>query len=257
MPIMKNKIVIATGGFDPIHAGHIAYLDAAAELGDMLLVGVNSNDWLVRKKDRAFMDFRGRCTIIGKLAMVDGFIIFDDSDNSANDAINMVKQKYPDAEIIFANGGDRTKDNTPEQEMYGNDPQVTFVFGVGGDKKIDSSSWILDEWKAPKTIRPWGYYRVLHEDDGVTVKELTVEPGKSLSMQRHAHRSELWLVGDGQCKVKNNLNDNELVLNKHESTHIAVNEWHQLFNPFSKPCKLIEIQYGTFCIEDDIERKQD
>lgn len=243
------KIVICTGGFDPIHSGHIAYLEAAKKLGDMLIVGINSDAWLERKKGRAFMPWAERASIVQNLKMVQGVIAYNDDDNSSCAAINWVRNEYPDDEIIFANGGDRTKDNIPEMIF----DDVEFVFGVGGDNKANSSSWILEEWKSPKTLRPWGYYRVLHEVTGAKVKELTVDPGQSLSMQRHKDRSEYWLVTEGECKVEREFS--ALFLRQHETMCIPVGEWHQLSNPFNKPCRIVEIQYGERCVEEDIERR--
>ena len=197
------RIIICTGGFDPIHSGHISYLNHADHLGDYLVVGLNSDTWLERKKGRAFMPWRERMVVLDNLHMVDEVIDYDDSDGSSIDAIRKVKEKYPNDEIVFANGGDRTQDNIPEMVV----DNVEFVFGVGGDNKANSSSWILEEWKAPKTERPWGYYRVLHEVEGTKVKELTVEPGESLSMQRHKNRAEYWLVTDGQAVVKSTMDN--------------------------------------------------
>jgi len=131
---------------------------------------------------------------------------------------------------------------------------VEFVFGVGGENKANSSSWILQEWKAPKTERPWGYYRVLHDVPGTKVKELTVNPGQSLSMQRHLHRAEHWHVSEGQCIVERDFNTKEL-LTTHQRLDIKPNDWHKLTNPFKSPCKIVEIQYGSQCSEDDIERR--
>lgn len=245
------KIVLVTGGFDPLHSGHIAYFKAARLLGDMLIVGINSDDWLKRKKGRAFMPWNERLCIINNLAMVDEVYTFDDEDGSAKHFIRQVRAHYPDAELIFANGGDRTKDNIPEMNII--DLNLRFEFGVGGSNKANSSSWILEEWKAPKTIRPWGYYRVLHEVDGTKVKELTIEPGQSLSMQRHQYRAEHWLVSEGKCDIET---DDEIrTIRKHETVDISVNQWHRLTNPYNFPCRIVEIQYGTDCLESDIERK--
>jgi cytidyltransferase-like protein len=248
---MINRVVLVTGGFDPLHSGHIAYFKAARALGDMLVVGVNSDSWLERKKGRAFMPSNERITIIQNLKVVDHCILFNDDDGSAREAIRNVKLLYPNSQIIFANGGDRTQDNIPEMT----ETNVEFAFGVGGKEKLNSSSWILEEWKAPKTIRSWGYYRVLHDVSGAKVKELTIDPGKSLSLQKHQHRSEYWLITEGRCQVYNG----ELVthkLSRHDQVEIPNNTWHQLSNPYDQPCRIVEIQYGARCTENDIERRE-
>lgn len=139
-----KKIVIATGGFDPIHSGHIAYLNEAKKLGDFLVVGLNSDEWLKRKKGKFFLSLNERYCILSNLKMVDFAINFDDSDNSAKNAILKIRSAYPNEKIIFANGGDRTSKNIPEMSL--NDDNLEFVFGVGGDFKMNSSSWILNKW---------------------------------------------------------------------------------------------------------------
>ena len=251
------KVVLVTGGFDPLHSGHIEYFKEAKQLGDHLVVGVNSDDWLTRKKGQPFMPFEERCTIIKELECVDEVIGFNDADDTANHAIfQILSTKGSRTKVIFANGGDRTIKNIPEMEFT----DVEFMFGIGGKHKKNSSSWILQEWKAPKTIRNWGYYRVLHESGKeVKVKELTVEPGQSLSMQRHKERSEHWFVDSGIATVYtlDSSSDVDLmgVYSAHESLHIPVGTWHQLVNEHTTPLKLVEIQYGSKCVEEDIERK--
>jgi len=250
-----KKIVLVTGGFDPIHSGHIAYFEAAKKLGDKLVVGINSDSWLERKKGRSFMPINERVAIIQSLKVVDHAILFNDDDGSAIEAIKNVQLLYPNDEIIFANGGDRTALNIPEMIMA----NVVFKFGVGGEDKSNSSSWILEEWKAPKTERPWGYYRVLHEVPGCKVKELTIEPGQSLSMQRHFKRHELWHITEGRCEVDQQMNSGYalpmLTLTQHSQVAIPLGDWHRIRNPFDEPCRMIEIQYGNSCVEEDIERK--
>ena len=249
------KVVVATGGFDPIHSGHIAYLEAAAKLGDILIVGINSDAWLTRKKGYPFMPVGERVAIVKALKCVDHTVLFDDSDGSAIEAINNARLIYPDCQIIFSNGGDRTIHNIPEQTAFKDDPTVEFVFGVGGDFKMNSSSWILQEWKAPKNTRQWGYYRVIHEVPGMKVKELTVEPGKSLSMQRHKYRAEFWIVSEGVASLKRLGKEGYTVLQPHHQNTIYPEQWHQLVNQTTEPVKIVEIQYGVKCDEDDIERK--
>jgi cytidyltransferase-like protein len=251
---MNKKIVLVTGGFDPLHSGHIAYFNSARELGGKLIVGLNSDAWLQRKKNQAFMPWNERATVVAALHSVDRVINFNDDDNTAIDAIRKTTELFPNHSVVFANGGDRTEDNIPEMVFS----DIEFVFGVGGENKTNSSSWILQEWKAPKTERPWGYYRVLHEVEGTKVKELTVMPGQSLSLQRHKHRQEFWHVTEGQCNVEQRMPGGyalpTITLNKYSQLSIPQNDWHRIYNPFDAPCKIVEIQYGVQCIEEDIER---
>ena len=247
-----DKVVVITGGFDPIHSGHIDYINAASELGDILIVGVNSDEWLVRKKGRSFMPFEDRISIIGALHNVDYAIPFNDRDGTAKDAIAWARRVYPNHAIVFANGGDRTSDNIPEMDFV--DDNIEFVFGVGGTNKANSSSWLLEEWKNPKTLRNWGYYRVLHETGKtVKLKELVVEPNKELSMQRHSKRAEFWFVSEGIALLKTL--DDAIIYKQFDTIHIPSGSWHQLVNATDEPLKIIEIQYGSECIEEDIERK--
>lgn len=246
--------ILVTGGFDPLHSGHIAHFEAAKMLGDRLIVGVNSDAWLENKKGRSFMPWHERAAIVKAIGCVDEVIEFNDSDGSAKDACLKVKFRYKDDVVIFANGGDRTAKNIPEMDV----PGITFAFGVGGTNKVNSSSWILEEWKAPKTERPWGYYRVLHEVPGTKVKELTIEPGQGISLQRHQGRSEYWHVTSGEVVVEsrmpNGYNLPPRVLKTHENHHVPCDEWHRLINLSQEPCKIVEIQYGDRCEESDIER---
>ena len=171
--------------------------------------------------------------------------------------------------VIWNNGKNKYKikgmlDNTKRQPQMSWNAficDVEFVFGVGGENKMNSSSWLLDEWKAPKTVRTWGYYRVIHEYEKQTkVKELAVPPGNRLSMQRHRKRSEHWLVSEGTATVYTicpTSTDYELlgVFNKHQDLHIDKEQWHLLANETDKPLRIVEIQYGENCVEEDIERK--
>ncbi len=255
-----NKIIVLSGGFDPIHAGHVRMIQSARLLGDHLIVGVNSDSWLERKKGQAFMPWHHRAEVVKNISGVREVLSFDDSDGSACDLLKKVKLKFSTSEIIFANGGDRTDKNIPEMSVDG----VSFVFGIGGFDKSGSSSDFLRDWKEAKTNRPWGEYRVIynHRSPGncTKVKELTVLPGQRLSMQKHRHRTEFWHVVEGMCDVYSTMESGYTLpprtLSIHDRIDIPVGEWHQLSNPYTTPCRIVEIQFGNECEENDIERRQ-
>jgi hypothetical protein len=107
-------------------------------------VAVNSDAWLIQKKNKFFMPFSERANIISNFDMVDEVIGFEDDDmGSCSNALEKMKVKYPESEILFCNGGDRREDNIPEMQVQG----IQFKFGVGGDYKMNSSSTILKDWE--------------------------------------------------------------------------------------------------------------
>lgn len=246
--------VVATGGFDPIHSGHIKYLKEASLCGIRLVVGVNSDEWLSRKKGRAFMPFEERAAIVSELACVDQVIGFDDSDGSAIHCLEQVKLLYPSDTIIFVNGGDRTSDNIPEMAVEG----IEFEFGIGGEDKKNSSSWILKEWSQPTTQRKWGTYKVLDSNGSWRVKELSFDEGQSLSDQKHEHRSEHWHVVKGSILMEldhgNRLTESRIYW-EGQSIDIPKGVWHKATNVGSGPAKVIEVWLGDKLEESDIERR--
>jgi len=139
-----DSLTLVTGGFDPIHSGHIKYFEDAKTFSDNLVVGLNSDQWLINKKGQYFQTWKERANIISHLDMVNIVIDWDDSDDSACKAIEKCFQLTN--KIYFANGGDRAEDNTPELDAFENDERVLFIWGVGGNNKINSSSWILDKY---------------------------------------------------------------------------------------------------------------
>jgi len=117
----------------------------------------------------------------------------------------------------------------------------------------------MEQIMTERTVRNWGHYDVLADYGTCKLKELVVEPGCSLSYQRHRHRAELWFVRSGNGRLILNeaddmiLND-EVKLTPDKSVTIPPYTWHQLINDSEQPLKIIEIQYGENCIEEDIER---
>lgn len=139
-------VSVVSGGFDPIHSGHVDYLHSARQLSDMLVVGVNSDSWLTRKKGRSFLPLSERLYIVSNLKPVDLSLEFNDDDGSAKGLIIRVREMLPKHKILFCNGGDRTSENIPEMDTSVDN--IEFVFGVGGTNKKNSSSWILKNWAA-------------------------------------------------------------------------------------------------------------
>lgn len=138
---MKNTIVAVSGGFDPIHSGHIEMIYQARAHGTHIIVGLNSDAWLTRKKGRPFMPYRERAAVVGAIKGVDRVMSFNDDDNTACDFLYKLKDQYPDCQIIFANGGDRTEANIPEMLV----PGIEFKFYIGGTKTASSSDF-LKSW---------------------------------------------------------------------------------------------------------------
>ena len=140
----KKSVIILSGGFDPVHKGHLRMFREASTLGHQVIVGLNSDEWLTRKKEKPFMNFEERKEILEGFKYVNQVLPFDDSDDTANDIIKKVCNLYQneDVNIYFANGGDRTSDNVPEMKVC-KDLDVVMLWGVGGGK-IQSSSWLIN-----------------------------------------------------------------------------------------------------------------
>ena len=128
----KKPTVMVSGGFDPVHAGHIRMIRHAAQFGDVIVVA-NSDNWLFRKKGFVFMEWERRVEILNAIKGVVLVDSVDDADDTVCEAIRRLKPTY------FANGGDRGKSNTPEQAVC-EELGIELLWGIGGEEKLDSSS---------------------------------------------------------------------------------------------------------------------
>lgn len=201
------------------------------------------------------MPFEERRAVLENMEMVDAVFSVDDDDNTVTQGLVHVRDFYgSENQYVFCNGGDRGKDNIPEMLVEG----YKFVFGVGGDYKANSSSWILKNWKYPTEKRVWGEFSNLFQDDAVKVKELIIQPGQGISYQRHFKRSEIWFVSKGELKVKHSFRHHTAyrihTLKKDDVFTVHQGDWHQAYNTSDQPCHIIEIQFGSETNEDDIER---
>lgn len=142
-------LYIVSGGFDPLHEGHIENIIESRENSDGVIVLLNSDAWLTRKKGKPFMNFETRRIIMENIKGVVDVMGFDDSDNTACNGLKRARQKYPTANLTFAKGGDRTSDNIPEIPMCESlNIEIKYNVGasVSGRVKPNSSSWILERW---------------------------------------------------------------------------------------------------------------
>ena len=128
----QKPTVMVSGGFDPVHAGHIRMIRHAAQYGDVIVIA-NSDDWLWRKKGFVFMEYERRIEILNAIKGVILVDSVDDSDGTVCDAIVRHKPTY------FANGGDRGRSNTPEQSVC-EELGIELLWGIGGEEKLQSSS---------------------------------------------------------------------------------------------------------------------
>ena len=141
---VKKNIIILSGGFDPVHKGHIRMFKEAS-LNGMVVAGLNSDQWLIRKKGKFFMPFVERKEILESIRYIDLVKSFDDSDDTACSLINKINNEYSENyNIFFGNGGDRTNQTTPEIKFC-NDNNIDLIWGLGGGK-IQSSSELLKNW---------------------------------------------------------------------------------------------------------------
>ena len=140
----KPKTVAVSGGFDPVHVGHVRLFSEARELGDRLVVILNNDNWLTKKKGHVFMPEKERKEVIEAFEAVDEVIVsFHSEDSEDMSVCEELKKIKPD---IFANGGDRTKKNIPEIPVC-KAIGCEMIFSVGKGGKIQSSSWLVEKYK--------------------------------------------------------------------------------------------------------------
>ena len=140
-----DSIVLVSGGFDPVHSGHIKLIEEASKYGNVVVL-LNSDGWLHNKKGKSFLPFEERKIIMNALKNVIDVIECGEYDNTCIDGMKKVIQKYANYKIKFANGGDRNNKSTPES-LFCEENNIETLWGIGGENKSNSSSWILKKWK--------------------------------------------------------------------------------------------------------------
>ena len=140
-----RELVLVSGGFDPIHSGHIYLIKDASKHGEVIVL-LNSDQWLKEKKGKEFLPFKEREIIMKSLKNVIDVLSFDDSDKTCINGLKNAINKYPNCKIKFANGGDRNNQTTPEKKFC-DENNIETLWGIGGTDKSNSSSWILKKWQ--------------------------------------------------------------------------------------------------------------
>jgi cytidyltransferase-like protein len=136
------KLVIVSGYFNPLHGGHLDMFEAAAKLGDRLLVIVNNDKQQILKKGKVILPQQNRYRLVHALHVVDEVILSIDEEPPVINTLEIIAKTHPYDELIFANGGDRNSDKEiPETEIC-QKYEIRLEFGVGGATKADSSTRI-------------------------------------------------------------------------------------------------------------------
>jgi cytidyltransferase-like protein len=236
-----TDIVCVSGGFDPLHIGHLEMFKEAAKHGPLTVI-INSDEWLLRKKGFCFLPWEQRAAIIRDLRYVNDVAAVDDADDTVCEALARIKPR------AFANGGDRKPGTTPEVNLC-NELGVELLWNIGGGKSDSSSEIARKAW----VERSWGRYVTLDEGEGFKVKKLIIAPGESISLQYHNHRNEYWYVTESIATVR--LSDKQFnVAPGQLPVVVESGVQHQLMNMGDKPLVIIEIQSGEYMGEDDIIR---
>ncbi len=246
------KKIVVSGGFDPVHIGHLELLEDAKKLGDHLTVILNSDRFLKEKKGFIFMPFKERKEILLGFSCVDKVINCIDKDATVCETLKMLKNK--NQIDVFANGGDRkNKSDIPEYKICKKN-NIEMVFDVGGGK-IQSSSDLVKQFNNYSEERPWGFFENLLEEKKVKVKKLVIFPKEKISVQYHNFREEKWHVISGKGRVF--IEDNKFDCKKGSYFEINEKQIHSIENTGSKNLEIIEVQTGSKLSEKDIIRLKD
>ena len=240
--------VVISGGFDPIHIGHLRMIQDAAKLGTRLIVIANGDRFLMDKKGYAFMPIEERLEILEGFEGVDRAVESIDEDMTVCKTIEWLAEE--ENIKCFANGGDRKNEADIAEAEVCKKHNITMEFNIGGGKIQSSSNLVSGE-----VDKPWGSYKTFEKGEGYLLKRMTVLPDEILSLQSHDHRSEYWFVAEGSATVE--CDGETKTIGQYESCFIPLGSKHRLSNLSKDVLKVVEVQIGEILSEEDIIRYED
>ncbi len=263
------KIVAVSGGFDPVHIGHVRMFEEAKKLGTHLVVILNGDEWLKNKKGYVFMPENERAELIKSFAVVDDVYIHREIDKwgSVSGALekyrmNIDGKEYPIS--IFANGGDRKSEEDIPESAICKKMGIEMVFNVGHGGKVQSSSWLIDKVRRgyEVDIRPWGNMQILDAKKSYWVKRINVSPRRRLSLQAHQKRREMWVCIEGEIIAEKGVveSDGDYKITEKKSLKpgdyfiVETGQLHRISS--NNGGSLVEIAFGE-PKEEDIVRYED
>ncbi len=252
----EERWVAVSGGFDPIHIGHVRMFEAARKLGDKLVVILNNDNWLKAKKGYVFMPQEERAELLGSFPFVDKVFVTDHKKESSDKSVARALEKLKPAR--FANGGDRRSTKDIPEAAVCKRHGIKMVFSVGKGGKVQSSSWMISAARRPaaQTIRPWGKFYGWDAGKDWYLKTVYVAAGKRLSLQYHNYRSEMWTLveGDATATIEANGKIVRIPLVRGQVFSVPTRTTHRLES--KKGGVIVEVALGHFD-EDDIVRIRD
>jgi len=259
--------VVVSGGFDPLHSGHISLFRGASKFGKVIAI-INNDNFLLRKKNYIFMPIAERLKIVSSNQYIEhAFVSIDQDDTVCSSIQQLIDNGF--CIKYFANGGDReNRSDIPESNICEKN-NIELIFEVGGGKTQSSSKLtqnlfslmsnktsISESLEIKKIFqKPWGSYQTVDEEKNFLLKKLVINPGEEISNQFHHYRHEHWVLVSGKIEVL--LNGKQTKMSPNDYIFIPKSSKHQIINPYKEPAQIIEIQCGEILSENDIVRLSD
>ena len=244
----ENDCVIISGGFDPIHVGHLRMIQESSKLASRLIVIANSDKFLIEKKGYAFMPIEERIEIIMGFSEVYRVVESIDDDQTVCKTLEWLAEE--ENIKCFANGGDRKNEADIPEAKICKKYNIDMEFNVGGGKIQSSSNLVSGE-----IDKPWGSYKTFEKGEGYLLKRMTVLPDEILSLQSHKHRAEYWFVAEGTATIE--CDRETKTVEQYGSFFIPLGSKHRLSNLSNNILKVVEVQIGEILSEEDIVRYED